>query len=72
MLCDRDQSEKLFLFDTDHHRVTLSECVYGSPVCATVYSMAYPGHHLHYNPTYVSPYLVPFAAVVMFGKGLVR
>ena len=21
MLCDRDQSEKLFLFDTDHHGV---------------------------------------------------
>jgi len=52
--------------------VTLSECVYGSPVCATVYSIAYPGHHLYYNPTYVSLYLVPFYAVVMIGKGLAR
>ena len=54
------------------HRVTLSECARGSPVCATVYSvssMAYPVHHLHYNPTHVSPYPVPFSAAVIIGKG---
>jgi len=36
---------KNFFFVTPtRHRVTLSECVRGSPRCATVYTMAY---HLH-------------------------
>ncbi len=38
MLCDRDHSEKDFLSDTDHHRVTPSEREYGSPRCATLYT----------------------------------
>jgi hypothetical protein len=44
MLCDHGQIFFFFLFDTDPHRSTLSECEYGSPRCATVYTMAY---HLH-------------------------
>ena len=28
--------KNFFVSDTDHHRVTLSECEYGSPLCATV------------------------------------
>ena len=36
--------KNFFLFDTDLARVTLSECVDGSPLCATVSTVAY---HLH-------------------------
>jgi hypothetical protein len=31
--------KNFFLRDTLHHRSTLSECVYGSPGCATVSMM---------------------------------
>ena len=36
MLCDHGQIFFFFVSDTDPHRVTLSECAYGSPVCPTV------------------------------------
>ena len=69
MLCDRDQSEKLFLFDTDHHGV------YSLLTIQTILTVHNP---LPYCPCgnhaacYTQINASVFAAVVMIGKGLTR
>ena len=82
MLCDHGQIFFFFVSDTDHHRVTLSECEHGSPLCSTVrhHSMLCkpcpPGNHRPlYSPTLNGALgLIPRSpvAVVMFGKGHTR
>jgi hypothetical protein len=73
MLCDRDRSEKLFLFDTDPHRLTMSDSSRGSPRCARLWARrcAHPVHCVTHSAglVYTHTMALSSTAVVMVGKG---
>ena len=75
MQCDHGQIFFFFLSDTDHHRVTLSECAYGSPRCATLCTLPTrtPSPSILSNSEwYIRFDALSPVAVVMIGKGHTR
>ena len=72
MQCDHGQIFFFFVSDTDPHRVTLSECEYGSPRCAIVLYCVdpTPPSHLTHAACYTPINALSSVAVVMIGNSI--